>query len=346
MSKSEEQSRSELSAFDLIAEDLQRLRLDAGDVPYAEIVRRISSHRISQGVAPGASRPARSTVYDAFRAGRTRLNVELISEIVRALGGTDEDVENWRNRCLRARADRVTYVPEPENHPNSQGVDVVESPGIKQVEDSTQSEEPSRRRRLGRRILLIVSSIAINLLGFWLVATLGIPLYLDMLGTAIIAMILGPWAAVAVAIATNLVGTSITDSSSLAFILVNVTGALIWGYGFRWVRRGGSLKRYYLLTFFVALSCSVVATIILFFVFHGGTGHASEITRANLDAYGMPLIVTVFASNLLYSLADKMLTAFLAVMVLVRLRHWENGPDTVELEADISRRLKDGELSK
>lgn len=346
MSESEEQTRSELSAFDLIAEDLQRLRLEAGDVPYAEIVRRISSHRISQGIDPGASRPARSTVYDAFRAGRTRLNVELISEIVRALGGSDEDVENWRNRCLRARADRVIYVPEPEIHPNSQGVDVVESPGITQVEDSTLSEEPSRGRRLGRRMLLIVSSIAINLLGFWLVATLGIPLYLDMLGTAIIAMVLGPWAAVAVAIATNLVGSSITDSSSLAFILVNVTGALIWGYGFRWVRRGGSLKRYYLLTFFVALSCSVVATIILFFVFHGGTGHASELTRANLDSYGMPLIVTVFASNLLYSLADKMLTAFLAVMFLVRLRHWVNGPDTVELEADISRRLKAGELSK
>jgi len=60
----------------------------------------------------------------------------------------------------------------------------------------------------------------------------------------------------------------------------------------------------------------------------------------------MPLIVTVFASNLLYSLADKMLTAFLAVMVLVRLRHWVNGPDTVELEADISRRLRDGDLSR
>lgn len=339
MSKSEEQSRSKLSAFDRIAEDLQRLRLDAGDVPYAEIVRRISVHRISQGVDPGASRPARSTVYDAFRAGRTRLNVELIAEIVRALGGTAEDVENWRNRCLRARADRVTYAPDPEIHLNSQSADMVETSTVTQVEVSTQSEEPSRGRWLGRRMLVIGSSIALNLMGFWLVPTLGIPLYLDMLGTAIIAMVLGPWAAVAVAIATNLVGSSITDSSSLAFILVNVTGALLWGYGIRWVRRGRILKRYYLLTFLVALSCSLVATILLFFVFHGGTGHASELTRANLDSYGMPLIVAVFASNLLYSLADKMLTAFLAMMVLARLRRWVSGSDIVDLEADISRRL-------
>lgn len=346
MSKSEEQSHSTLSVFDLIAEDLQRLRLDAGDVPYAEIVRRISSHRISQGVDPGASRPARSTVYDAFRVGRTRLNVELISEIVCALGGTEEDVENWRNRCLRARADRVTYVPEPEIHPNSQSLDMVEDSTITQIEDSTQRNESNKSRRLGRRMLLIVSSTALNLLGFWLVATLGIPLYLDMLGTAIVAMVLGPWAGVAVAIATNLLGSSITDSSSLAFILVNVTGALVWGYGIRWVRRERNLKRYYLLTFLVALSCSVIATILLVVVFHGGTGHASELTRANLDSYGMPLIVTVFASNLLYSLADKMLTAFLLVMVLVRLRRWVNGSNIVDLEADISRRLKDEELSK
>lgn len=60
----------------------------------------------------------------------------------------------------------------------------------------------------------------------------------------------------------------------------------------------------------------------------------------------MPLIVTVFASNLLYSLADKMLTAFLLVMVLVRLRRWVNGSNIVDLEADISRRFKDEELSK
>lgn len=60
----------------------------------------------------------------------------------------------------------------------------------------------------------------------------------------------------------------------------------------------------------------------------------------------MPLIVTVFASNFLYSLADKMLTAFLLVMVLVRLRRWVNGSNIVDLEADISRRLKDEELSK
>lgn len=41
-----------------------------------------------------------------------------------------------------------------------------------------------------------------------------------------------------------------------------------------------------------------------------------------------------------------MLTAFLLVMVLVRLRRWVNGSNIVDLEADISRRLKDEELSK
>ena len=102
-------------------------------------------------------------------------------------------------------------MPEHEIHPNSQSLDMVEDSTITQIEDSTQRNESNKSRRLGRRMLLIVSSTALNLLGFWLVATLGIPLYLDMLGTAIVAMVLGPWAGVAVGIATNHWGRSFTD---------------------------------------------------------------------------------------------------------------------------------------
>lgn len=341
MSSFEDQPQRMLSPYDRIAEELQQLRLDAGDVPYAEIVRRISRHRISQGVDPVASRPARSTVYDAFRHGRTRMNVELVSEIVRALNGTDEDIENWRNRCLQARSDQASNsikIEDQRGPQKSEEPDTLDIP-VSELIDS------EKNRRVGRKLLLLAASVVVNLLGFWLVATLGVPLYLDMLGTAVAAMLLGPWAGVAVAVATNVLGTSITDSSSLAFILVNVTGALVWGYGIRWVRRDRSLRRYYLLTFLVALSCSVVATVLLVFVFNGATGHASEVTRANLDAFGMPMILSVFQSNLLYSLADKMLTGFLVLMVFARIKRWVKGSSSLDLEADITRRIRGEELS-
>lgn len=334
-----------VSPFDRISEDLQRLRLDAGDVPYAEIVRRISRYRISQGVEPNASRPARSTVYDAFRIGRTRLNIELVSEIVRSLGGTEAEINAWRERCLQARRDQPTASPQLADRSKPEVSETRAGRSLTENSSDAQSQEPKKASWFWRRLLLMVSCIAVNLLGFWLVATLGIPLYLDMLGTAIVAMLLGPWPGVVVAVLTNVLGSSITDSSSLAFISVNVTGALCWGYGMKWVRRKGTLRRYYLLTLQVALACSLVATLVLVFVFQGGTGHASEITRANLDAFGMPLIVTVFESNLLYSLADKLLTGFLALAVMDRVRNCIGGSSYPALEQDISRRIKGEGLS-
>src|SRR4051794_25811352 len=65
-------------SYDEIAQDLKQLRFAAGDVSYAEIVRRIAVHRERNGVDAGNSRPARTTVYDAFRTGRTRVNPQLV----------------------------------------------------------------------------------------------------------------------------------------------------------------------------------------------------------------------------------------------------------------------------
>ncbi|WP_404288607.1 hypothetical protein [Glutamicibacter arilaitensis] len=332
-----------LSALDRIADDLQQLRLDGGGVAYAEIVRRISRYRISQGVAPDASRPARSTVYDAFRRGRTRLNLTLVSEIVRALDGTEEDIENWHLRCLQAlreqaAAELLVSIDVTENSGSAKLVvaeqaddPIVSSEGIREATQKVASG--------ARKSLLAISCVLVNLLGFWLVANLGIPLYLDMLGTAIAAMMLGPWAGVGVAVATNLLGFGITDSSSFPFALVNVTGALVWGYGVLWVRRKASFGRYLALNLLVGFMCTVVATSLLVFIFNGGTGHASESTREQLESFGLPMFVAVFQSNLLYSLADKLLVGFISLAVMAQLSRWLNGALFKELETDIARRL-------
>ena len=47
-------------SHDAVAQDLQRLRLEAGDVPYAEIVRRIAHYRELNGASALTSRPART----------------------------------------------------------------------------------------------------------------------------------------------------------------------------------------------------------------------------------------------------------------------------------------------
>ncbi|WP_431838623.1 GNAT family N-acetyltransferase [Cellulomonas sp. Y8] len=75
---------------------LRALRAGAGSPSYADLVRRVDAVRAGRGVPGPERRPGRVTVYDAFRDGRARLDVELVADLVRALGGTAEDAARWR----------------------------------------------------------------------------------------------------------------------------------------------------------------------------------------------------------------------------------------------------------
>ncbi|MFJ6415163.1 ECF transporter S component [Paeniglutamicibacter sp. NPDC091659] len=303
-------------SYDEIAKDLQRLRFDAGDIPYAEIVRRIAEHREQNGVPASASRPARTTVYDAFRLGRSRVNPTLVGEIVRALGVSEADVALWEARCLQARRQHDAEPPTG-----------VPLPGAERIE----AKRKPKQATLRASIILMVACVGINVAGFSIVPWLSLPLYLDMVGTAIAALVLGPWYGVAVGLATNAIGLSITDSSSIWFGLVNIVGALIWGYGARRFRMCQTFSRYVLLNAIVAVACTLVATTLLVLLFNGATGHAAEQTTDALVDMGEPLTLAVFISNLVHSLTDKGLTAFAALGAMGFVSRWFEVPFYVSL---------------
>lgn len=325
---------SPTSSYDEIARDLQQLRFATGDVPYAEIVRRIAAHRESSGIDPGACRPARTTVYDAFRAGRRRVNPQLIGEIARVLGASDSEVLGWEERCLHARRNPQVVA---ELIPDIEKDEVPATP--KRDEGG-----PAVRAKL-RKFILFFACIALNTSGFALVAWIGLPLYFDMVGTAIAAILLGPWVGVAVGLSTNGVGMAVTGSSSIAFALVNIVGALVWGYGARRFQMCRTMPRYLLLNVLVALSCSLVASALLIFMFNGGTGHASESTTRNLAQMGNPMSFAVLISNVVHSLADKLLTGFVVLGAFGAVRRWIEVPFYDTLSTNAMRRLKSvGEL--
>lgn len=315
----------EASSYDEIAQDLQRLRFAAGDISYAELVRRIGANRERGGAAN--DRPARTTVYDAFRTGRSRVNPQLVGEIARVLGASEIEVAQWEERCLQARRNpQSAPASTPEAPPEPLAPEPVVGEAVR----------PARRRKF----ILFLACIGLNILGFTLVAKLGLPLYADMVGTAIAAFTLGPWAGVAVGVSTNAIGLSITDSSSIAFASVNIAGALVWGYGARTFRMCQTLPRYLLLNALVALSCSLVASALLVLMFQGGTGHASESTTKNLEAMGNSLYFAVLGSNVLHSLADKLLTGFIVLGALGAVRRWIEVPFYDALSTDGVLRLK------
>lgn len=93
----ERDSRRSVDSIDAVVTDLAEARVAAEMPSFAEIAVRVGDLRRARGMDARAARPARSTVYDALRRGRRRLDPELIGDIAEALGATDPDA--WRRRC-------------------------------------------------------------------------------------------------------------------------------------------------------------------------------------------------------------------------------------------------------
>ncbi|MDR3361046.1 MAG: hypothetical protein LBO20_10505, partial [Bifidobacteriaceae bacterium] len=199
--------------LDQIAEGLRQLRAEAGSPSYAQLVVRIARQREADGVDPASARPGRTTVYDAFKDGRSRIDAALVGEIGWALTDDAEAAAEWRRRAAKASAtaDEPNGPPEaapPELTPPEAG-----------------APEPPAKPSAKTIAAVAALGLAVNLAG---VSTTHIPffdtfpLYLDMIGTAIVAMSLGPWWGAGVGAATNLVGVALLGPSSLAYGLVQV----------------------------------------------------------------------------------------------------------------------------
>lgn len=281
--------------FDDIASSLRDLRARAGGPSYAEIGSRIALARIERGVPLSASTPARTTVYDAFRLGRSRINAALVGEIVRALGADDAEAEKWETRCgLAQRARRAAPAP---------------------VTPAAAGASTGPRSTMWTAILLI-GCVVLNFSGSAAVATLGLPLFLDMIGTAVAAMAFGPWWGVLVAAGSTGIETVTGTPDSLPFGIVNIAGALAWGYGARALGGARSLPRFLALNLVVGVVCTIVSVPVLMILFGGETGHASDQIAEGLISSGEHLAPAVFTANLLTSLADKLLSGFIALAVI------------------------------
>lgn len=285
------------SRWDLLAEELQRLRTEVGEPSYAAVAQSVMDRRIAAGESPHAARLARSTVYDCFRTGRVRVNLGLVREIAEVLGAEDGQVDEWIARCRGASRQTDPSAPSP-------------------VREEVPPPPPPGRRLVAA---LLVGAVLLNLLGREFQELLRLPIFLDMTGTAIAAMAIGPWWGALVGVATNLAGVASSGPASIPFALVNVAGALVWGYGVRRFRLGRTLPRFFSLNLLVAVACSAIAVPLLLVLFAGSTGHGQDGIGANiLDLTGSRELA-VAGSNLLVSVADKMISGFVALVVIAAL---------------------------
>ncbi|HSU01403.1 MAG TPA: hypothetical protein VLK03_02550 [Nocardioides sp.] len=291
---------------DLVAR-LQALRAEAGLPSFGDIATSVSRVRRDRGMTVEQSRVGRTTVYDAFRMGRQRIDADLVGDIARALGAGEELASDLTARARLARggvagAAAVPTSPSPDTEP---------------APDPAPGPDPRRTRpTTGRVVAILLAGLLLNMTGWGVTELLDLPVYLDMLGTAFAAIALGPWWGVLVGVATNVAGTSVSGHESLLFAPVNAAGALVWGYGVRRWRLGRSIPHFFGLSLVVAVVCTAVAVPIIAGPLGGFSESGVDDITSSVLLITQSLWISVTVSNLISSITDKLIAGFVALTLV------------------------------
>lgn len=108
-----------LEDWDDVSSWLRERRAEVGMPTYRDLVRRVRELRVARGLAPHDA-PGRGTVYDCFKQGRRRMDVELLADLGRALGLDETQAREWDAACFavqnRVESAKVVSVAEQVHH--------------------------------------------------------------------------------------------------------------------------------------------------------------------------------------------------------------------------------------
>jgi len=168
-----------------------------------------------------------------------------------------------------------------------------------------------------KSLVLIPIAVGINLIGGTLCSALKLPLFLDMIGTIVIACLSGPWVAALCGLLTNIFLALVANPVYLPYAAVSVLCGLVTGY----MVRAGLFKKIWgvILTWLACTLTNVIsASTITILVFGGATGvTGSSVLTATLIAATKDIVTSVLSSSMIENLVDKGI-AFAIAYVLVK----------------------------
>lgn len=171
--------------------------------------------------------------------------------------------------------------------------------------------------------VLIPVAIAINVVGSFVVGLLRIPLFLDVIGTVLVAIIAGPWVAIVAGALTNVVLGFVRSPTFIPFGLVQVGIALVVGYlALRGWFRIKEVKDYAYLAgagILVALTAVIISTPIAVWLFGGLTGNPVDVVTGFFLATGSGIFEAVLAQGFLTESVDKIASVIIAYFIAISI---------------------------
>lgn len=168
-----------------------------------------------------------------------------------------------------------------------------------------------------RDLVIVRLGVIVNLVIGQLVAALLLPLFLDAVGTILVAALAGPVAAVAVGLTSQVLNAVLSGNFTwLPFGIIQVLIAV-----YAWLAaRAGVFRRVWTAApagLLLGLIAGATAAPIAYYLFGGATaGGVSAVTTA-LRALGLPLKVAVSISSMSTDMLDKTV-AFIMVALILR----------------------------
>jgi energy-coupling factor transport system substrate-specific component len=167
--------------------------------------------------------------------------------------------------------------------------------------------------------ILIPLGVAINLVGGEVAFRLSLPLYMDSIGTAIIAAIMGPFVGAVLGVLYNVINAIIGGNMmSALFGICNIATAFVVGF----MAKKGKFKTVVhaiIATVGVALANALLGAPIAIVVYGGIQGSGVDLVVAGFLALGNDILNAAFMARVPINLVDKGIAVFVAWLILKRL---------------------------
>lgn len=167
-------------------------------------------------------------------------------------------------------------------------------------------------------ICIVAFSVIMNIVGGEIALLLRLPIYLDCLGTFLIAAVYGPiWGMLPSFLSGILLGLT-NDIYALYYapvgILLGFLTGLFWKKG---QQKGGN----FLLALLITLPTSLLSACITAYLFHGITSSGSSVLVLLLSKTPLGLTLSCFIVQLLSDYLDRIIELYLVKFLLHKLPH-------------------------
>jgi energy-coupling factor transport system substrate-specific component len=164
-------------------------------------------------------------------------------------------------------------------------------------------------------VALILGSLGLNFAGHAIAVTLGLPLFLDSIGTVLAGVVGGPWVGGSVGFVSNLVSSNTVDPIAAPYGIVSFAVGFAAGLAryLNWQKRVSGWVALWLMTFVIATLVSTP----LNFVISGGKSNVAvgDAIYAALSGAHIPRIIAAVLGEAAIDLPDKLITVVAALLI-------------------------------